>query len=155
MAATYPDVSLSMRAKKGGKEKTGFAFRFSAFLDPLRFVTSHSRVTRVSRSPLLCKNETPEKEAGDTRHFATLLVVSPRNDVWETSAELHTENASLNRFGSASDWLEICFNQSEVLLCCILTIRVSSLGCPGKRWIQNRLRIQTVNGNWHSCGNQS
>ena len=55
MAAPYPDVSLSMRAKEGGKEKTGFASRFSPFLDPLRFVASHSRVTRVSRSPPPCE----------------------------------------------------------------------------------------------------
>ena len=51
----YPDVSLSMRAKEGGKEKTGFASRFSPFIEPLRFVTSQSRVTRVSRSPSLCE----------------------------------------------------------------------------------------------------
>ena len=55
MAAPYPDVSLSMRAKEGGKEKTGFASRFSPFIEPLRFVTSQSRVTRVSRSPSLCE----------------------------------------------------------------------------------------------------
>ena len=71
MAATYPDVSLSMHAKEGGKEKTGFAFRFSPFPDPLLFVTSHSRVTRVSRSPLLRKNETPEKEAGEITCLVT------------------------------------------------------------------------------------
>ena len=53
MATPYPDVSLSMRAKEGGKEKTGFASRFSPFIEPLRFVTSQSRVTRVSRSPSL------------------------------------------------------------------------------------------------------
>ena len=46
MAAPYPDVSLSMRAKEGGKEKTGFASRFSPFLDPLlrrQSLACHSR----------------------------------------------------------------------------------------------------------------
>ena len=52
---TQTSLSLSMRAKEGGKEKTGFASRFSPFLDPLCFVTSQSRVTRVSRSPPLCE----------------------------------------------------------------------------------------------------
>ena len=34
----------NLRAKEGGKEKTGYG--------PLRFVNSHSRVFRVSRSPV-------------------------------------------------------------------------------------------------------
>ena len=44
---SYPDVSLSrwkiLRAKEGGKEKTGLVSIFSPSHGPLRFVTSHSR----------------------------------------------------------------------------------------------------------------
>ena len=47
VAVSYPDVSLSLdeklRAKEGGKEKTGFASFLSPPHGPLRFVTSHSR----------------------------------------------------------------------------------------------------------------
>ena len=45
-AVSYPDVSLSLdenlRAKEGGKEKTGFAPFLSPSYGHLRFVTSHS-----------------------------------------------------------------------------------------------------------------
>ena len=43
-----------LRAKEGGKEKTGF----SSSLDPLCFITSHSRVNRVL-ARLCAKNEAP------------------------------------------------------------------------------------------------
>ena len=40
--ASYPDVSLSfsLRAKEGGKEKTGFTSLLAPSRGPLRFVTS-------------------------------------------------------------------------------------------------------------------
>ena len=59
-AASYTDVSLSMRAKESGEGENG-----ETSLDPLRFVASHTRVTRAFRARLLCaKNEGPEEEAG-------------------------------------------------------------------------------------------
>ena len=61
-AASYTDVSLSMRAKESGEGENG-----ETSLDPLRFVASHTRVTRTRafRARLLCaKNEGPEEEAG-------------------------------------------------------------------------------------------
>ena len=61
-AASYTDVSLSMRAKESGQGENG-----ETSLDPLRFVASHTRVTRTRafRARLLCaKNEGPEEEAG-------------------------------------------------------------------------------------------
>ena len=61
-AASYTDVSLSMRAKESGGGENG-----ETSLDPLRFVASHTRVTRTRafRARLLCaKNEGPEEEAG-------------------------------------------------------------------------------------------
>ena len=61
-AASYTDVSLSMRAKESGEGENG-----ETSLDPLRFVASHTRITRTRafRARLLCaKNEGPEEEAG-------------------------------------------------------------------------------------------
>jgi len=47
-------TSLSLDACKGRREgENGLRLSSSPFLDPLRFVTSHSRVTRVSGSPPL------------------------------------------------------------------------------------------------------
>ena len=51
-----------MRAKESGEGENG-----ETSLDPLRFVASHTRVTRTRafRARLLCaKNEGPEEEAG-------------------------------------------------------------------------------------------
>ena len=45
-------VDKNLRAKEKRKVKMGFASRFCPSHGPLRFVTSNSRVTRVSRSPL-------------------------------------------------------------------------------------------------------
>ena len=61
-AASYPDVSLSLalsldehlRAKEGGREKTGFSSSHS----PLRFITSHSLVNPIF-AHLCAKNEAP------------------------------------------------------------------------------------------------
>ena len=57
-AASYPDVSLSLdehlRAKEGGREKTGFSSSHS----PLCFITSHSLVNPVF-ARLCAKNEAP------------------------------------------------------------------------------------------------
>ena len=60
--ASYPDVSLDMRAKEGGKETTGetcFACRLYPSLGPLRCITSHSFRARLCHA----KNEAPEEEA--------------------------------------------------------------------------------------------
>ena len=50
-SASYPDVSLDVRAKEGGKETTSHG--------PLRFITSHSFRARLCHA----KNEAPEEEA--------------------------------------------------------------------------------------------
>ena len=49
-AASHPDVSLdeNMRAKEGGKETTGFAYRLYPSHGPLLFITSHSRFALAS-----------------------------------------------------------------------------------------------------------
>ena len=60
-AASYPDVSLDVRAKEGGKETTGFACRLYPSHGPLRRITSHSFRARLCHA----KNEAPEEEAGD------------------------------------------------------------------------------------------
>ena len=50
-AASYTDVSLSMRAKESGEGENG-----ETSLDPLRFIASHTRVTRAFRARLpLCE----------------------------------------------------------------------------------------------------
>ena len=58
-SASYPDVSLDMRAKEGGKETTGFACRLYPSHGPLRCITSHSFRARLCHA----KNEAPEEEA--------------------------------------------------------------------------------------------
>ena len=62
LRAVYPDISLSLDenlpAKEEGRRKRArrhFASHFSHSHGPLRFVTSHSRVTRVSHSNLCGK----------------------------------------------------------------------------------------------------
>ena len=57
--ASYPDVSLDVRAKEGGKETTGFACRLYPSHGPLRFITSHSFRARLCHA----QNEAPEEEA--------------------------------------------------------------------------------------------
>ena len=53
------------------------------------------------------------KLAGEnSRHFATPKHVSPRNDVWETIAEILCWLRVTILIGHAAAW-EICFNQSE------------------------------------------
>ena len=43
-------------------------------------------------------------------HFASSPLVIPRNDVWETSAEIrYWWRVTIQDLGSASDWLKICF----------------------------------------------
>ena len=66
LPASYPDVSLALKicAQKAGREKRASPLIFSPSHGPLRFVTYHSRVTRVSlafRTSLCAKNEAPEK----------------------------------------------------------------------------------------------
>ena len=59
-------MKIYAHRKAGGKEKTGFASNFFPPHGPLRFLTSHSRVTRVSlafRARLCAKNEALEEEA--------------------------------------------------------------------------------------------
>ena len=58
-AASYPDVSLDVRAKEGGKVTMGFACRLYPSHGPLRFITSHSFRARLCHA----KNEAPEEEA--------------------------------------------------------------------------------------------
>ena len=61
-AASYPDVSLDVRAKEGGKETTGetcFACRLYPSHGPLRCISSHSFRARLCHA----KNEAPEEEA--------------------------------------------------------------------------------------------
>ena len=66
---TFPSLDENLRPKKGGKEKTGetsLPLIYSSSHGPLRFFTSHSRVTRVSlacRARPCAKNEAPEEEA--------------------------------------------------------------------------------------------
>ena len=52
---TFLSLDENLRAKKGGKDKTGetsLPLIYSPSHGPLRFFTSHSHVTRVSRPPL-------------------------------------------------------------------------------------------------------
>ena len=67
MAASYPDVSLDVRAKEGGKETTGFACRLYPSHGPLRFITSHSFRARLCHA----KNEAPEEEADSFPYLET------------------------------------------------------------------------------------
>ena len=60
-AASCPDVSRWKFACKWRWKGERFAFYFSPSRGPLRFVSCHSRVTRVSPQPL-CENEVPEEE---------------------------------------------------------------------------------------------
>ena len=60
-AASCPDVSRWKFACKWRWKGERFAFYFSRSRGPLRYVSCHSRVTRVSPQPL-CENEVPEEE---------------------------------------------------------------------------------------------
>ena len=69
MAAPYPDVSLSMRAKEGEKEKRASPLVFH--LSPIPCASSPvNRVLLAFRALLLCaKNEAPEEEAGEITYL--------------------------------------------------------------------------------------
>ena len=53
----------------------------------------------------------------NSRHFAMPPLIFRRNDVWGTKVEIPCwwRIATYPDISSASDWLDICFNQSEAL----------------------------------------
>ena len=70
--ASYPDVSLDVCTKEGGKETTGethFACHLYPSHGPLRFITSHSFRAHLCHA----KNEAPEEEAGVNQYLSVNL----------------------------------------------------------------------------------
>ena len=116
-SASYPDVSLDMRAKEGGKETTG-ACRLYPSHGPLRFITSHSFRARLCHA----KNEAPEEEAAS--YFLFLLS-------WEHQAIFYNEFFSflfLSLFQSFSR-LFITSSSVSFLVFLLLFNRSASLLC--------------------------
>ena len=82
----------------------------------------------------------------NSRHFETPPLFFPPNDVWETSAESHSDDVSLPRSWVVLRlWLRICFYQSQTLPWYIVhrisalvpqpSIRGETSGNFGKCWL--------------------
>ena len=65
------------------------------FVSPIK--NGHSRMTKFSAITVAWENRW---------HFTMPLIVSPRNDVWETSAEIPYRWCVTTKWGSAPDWLK-------------------------------------------------
>ena len=123
---SYLWINAYMHLVQFFKQKTSFALKNIYFLQKLIFCIaieavpiplSSQRITTLhiikehfrSTYFIACEN---------SQHFMTQPVLSTRNDIWGMSAEnsiLIIHHYLHVHLGSASDWLKICFNQTQAL----------------------------------------